>query len=258
MSPLEGFLVSRFMIFTLVLTRVGGLVITAPLFTALSLPMQVRVFLAVTLALLMTPVYLNTPLPPITDLGSYVHLLANEALVGLLLGLGMMILFSGIQVAGQIVSQMSGMALADVFNPGFDENIPVFTQFFYSLTLAVFVGVGGHRILTQAVLDTFTWAPPGHAMLGDSFVEAITDIMTQSFVLGIRAAAPLLVALFLSTIVLGLVSRTVPQINVIAVGFGLNSFLTLAMMMVSLGAVAWTFQDPAVDALHHLMETLPH
>jgi flagellar biosynthesis protein FliR len=258
MSPLEGYLVSRFMIFTLVLTRVSGLVITAPLFTALSLPRQIRAFLAVAMALLMTPVYLNTPLPPVADLGAYAHLLANEALVGLLLGLGMMILFSGIQVAGQIVSQMSGMSLADVFNPGFDESVPVFTQLFYTLTLAVFVGVGGHRYLTQAVLDTFTWAPPGHAMLGDTYVQALTDIMTQSFVLGVRAAAPLLVALLLSTLVLGLVSRTVPQIHVIAVGFGLNSFLTLAMMMVSLGAVAWTFQDPALDALHHLQEALPH
>jgi flagellar biosynthetic protein FliR len=258
MSPLEGYLASRFMIFTLVLTRTGGLVITAPLFTALSLPIQVRAFMAVAMALLMTPVYLNTPLPPAADLGSYAHLLANEALVGLLLGLGMMILFSGIQVAGQIVSQMSGMSLADVVSPGFDENVPVFTQFFYMLALATFVCVGGHRALTEALLDTFTWAPPGHAMLGDSFVEALTDIMTQSFVLGVRAAAPLLVALLLSTIVLGLVSRTVPQINVIAVGFGLNSFLTLAMMMVSLGAVAWTFQDPAIDALHRLQETIGH
>jgi flagellar biosynthetic protein FliR len=258
MSPLEGYLVSRFAIFTLVLTRTSGLVITAPLFAALNLPRQVRAFLAIAMALLMTPVYLDTPLPPITDLGGYAHLLANEALVGLLLGLGMMILFSGIQVAGQIVSQMSGMSLADVFNPGFDETVPVFTQLFYFLTLAVFVCVGGHRMLTQALLDTFAWAPPGHAMLGDSFVEALTDIMSQSFVLGVRAAAPLLVSLLLSTLVLGLVSRTVPQINVIAVGFGLNSFLTLAMMMLSLGTVAWTFQEPSIDALHRLMETLPH
>jgi flagellar biosynthetic protein FliR len=258
MSLLEGYLVGRFAIFTLVLTRTSGLVITAPLFTALNLPRQVRAFLAVALALLMTPVYLDTPIPPITDLGSYAHLLINEALIGLLLGLGMMILFSGIQVAGQIVSQMSGMSLADVFNPGFDDNVPVFTQFFFNLTLAVFVCVGGHRLLTQALLDTFTWAPPGHAILGDNYVQTLTDIMTQSFVLGVKAAAPLLVSLLLSTLVLGLVSRTVPQINVIAVGFGLNSFLTLAMMMISLGAVAWTFQEPSIDAINHLLQSLPH
>ena len=83
--------------------------------------------------------------------------------------------------------------------------------------------------MIEALLDTFAWAPPGHAALGDTFVEVLTNIVTQSFALGIRAAAPLLIALLLSTLVLGLISRTLPQINVIAVGFGLNSLLTLAM-----------------------------
>jgi flagellar biosynthetic protein FliR len=258
MSPLERYLVSRFMIFTLVLARTSGLVVAGPLFTALSLPRQVKAFLAVAMALLMTPVYLDTRLPSDADLGIYAHLLVNEVIIGLLLGLGTMILFSGIQVAGQIVSQMTGMSLADVFNPGFDDNVPVFTQLFHFLTLAVFVGVGGHRQLIQALLDTFAWAPPGHAVVGDTFVQALTDIMSQSFVLGVRAAAPLLVSLLLSTVVLGLVSRTVPQINIIAVGFGLNSFVTLAMMMLSLGAIAWTFQDPFIDALRRIQESLPH
>ena len=98
---------------------------------------------------------------------TYGHLMANEVAIGLLLGLGVTILFSGIQVAGQIVSQMSGMSLAEVFDPGFDENVSVFTHLFYFLTMAVFVAIGGHRIMIEAVLDTFAWAPPGHAALGE-------------------------------------------------------------------------------------------
>jgi len=242
------------MVFTLVLARVGGLVATAPVFNALGLPRQVRAFLAVALAMVVTPVYLDTSLPPIDDLAVYGRLLVSELAVGLLLGVGMNVLFTGIQTAGQIVSQMSGLSIADVFNPGFDENISVFSQLFFYLTLAVYVAIGGHRMLIEALLGTFAWAPPGHAVLGDSFVEALTEVLSQSFVLGVRASAPLLIALFLATIVLGLVSRTLPQLNVIALGFGLNSFLTLAMMMISLGAVAWTFQEPAIDALHHLQE----
>ena len=89
--------------------------------------------------------------------------MANEVAIGLLLGLGVTIMFSGIQVAGQIVSQMSGLSLADVFDPGFDENVSMFTQLFHFLTMAVFVAIGGHRIMIEAVLQTFAWAPPGHA-----------------------------------------------------------------------------------------------
>lgn len=256
MAPLEIFLVSRFVIFTLVLARIGAMIVVAPIFGTLTMPRQVRAFLAVALALLVTPVYLDTTIPPVADLAAYGHLMANEVAIGLLLGLGVNILLSGIQVAGQIVSQMSGLSLADVFDPGFEENVSMFTHLFYLLAMSVFVAIGGHRLMLTGVLDTFAWAPPGHAALGEGYVDALTTLMTQSFALGVRAAAPLLIALFMSTVVLGLIGRTLPQINIIAVGFGINSFLTLAMTLLSLGAIAWTFQEPTIDAIERIQIAL--
>jgi flagellar biosynthetic protein FliR len=244
------------MVFTLVLTRTSGLMMTAPIFGTQALPRRVRALLAVAMSLLVTPVFLNTSMPPIENLAEYGRLLANEALVGLLLGLGINILFSGIQVAGQIVSQLSGVSLADVFSPGFEEEVSIFSQLFYFLTLAVFVAVGGHRIVTEALLETFVALPPGRAALGAGFVEVLTNSITQAFALGIRAAAPLLTALLLSNLVLGLISRTLPQINVIAVGFGLNALLTMGLLFLSIGAAAWTFQDPTIDVMHRIQEAL--
>src|SRR4051794_2549511 len=88
MQALEGFLVARFIVFTLVLARTGTLISTAPIFGTLGLPRQVRALLAVTISLLVTPVFLNTSLPPVENMVELGRLLANEALVGLLLGLG--------------------------------------------------------------------------------------------------------------------------------------------------------------------------
>jgi flagellar biosynthesis protein FliR len=252
MPGLETFLVGRFMIFTLVLTRTSALIMTAPLFNTQAMPRRVRALLAVMMSLLVAPIYVNSTLPPTENLLEYGRLLVNEALVGLLLGLGITILFAGIQVAGQITSQMSGLSLADVFNPAVEEDVSVFSQLFYFLTLAVFVALGGHRILTEALLDTFAAAPPGAVVLGDNFVEVLTNIATQSFVLGIRAAAPLMAALLLANLVLGLISRTLPQINIIAVGFGINALLAMGVLFLSLGATAWTFQDPAIDVLQEI------
>jgi flagellar biosynthetic protein FliR len=256
MSLFETFLVSRFMVFTLVLSRTSGMMLAAPIFSSKGIPRQVRALLAVMMALLVTPVYLGTSLPPIQNLAEYGRLLANEVLLGLLLGLGVNILLSGTQVAGQLVSQLSGLTLADIASPGFDEDQSVFSQLFYFVTLAVFVAIGGHRMLTEALLDTFAWAPPGHAALGGSFVDVLTSIMTQSFELGVRAAAPVATVLLLSTLLLGLITRTMPQINIIAVGFGLNSLLTLGLLCVTLGAVAWTFQDRTVDVLLQIQDSL--
>jgi flagellar biosynthetic protein FliR len=256
MPTLETFLVSRFMVFTLVLARTSTLVMTAPIFGTMSMPRQVRVVLAVAMSLLIAPVFLNASIPSTESLAEYGRLMINELLVGLLLGLGINILFAGIQVAGQIISQMSGMSLDDVFNPGFDEEISVFSQLFYVLTVTAFVGIGGHRIVTNALLETFSALPPGHAALGENFVQVLTGIMTQAFVLGIRAAAPLLTALLLSNLMLGLISRTLPQINVMAVGFGVNSLLTLGLMFLSIGAAVWIFQDPTLDVMQRIQESL--
>jgi flagellar biosynthesis protein FliR len=258
MTALETFLISRFMVFTLVLARTGALIAAAPIFGSLALPRRVKALLAVTLSLLVTPLYLNTSLPPVERVPEYARLMASEVLIGLLLGLGINIMFSGIQVAGQIVSQMSGLSLAEVADPAFNEDSSVFSQFFYFLALAVFVAIGGHRIVTEALLDTFAWSPPGQAALGHSVVEVIANIVTQSFALGIRASAPLLAALLLTTIVLGLISRTLPQVNIIAIGFGLSSMMLLGILFLSLGAIAWTFQDPILDALKELQSTVVH
>lgn len=253
---LETYLVSRFMLFTLVLTRTSGVVMTAPLFGTQALPRRVRALLAVAMSLLITPVLLKTTLPPITNLAEFGKLLANEALVGLLLGLGTNILFSGIQVTGQIASQLSGMSLADVFSPGFDEDVSVFSHLFYFMTLAVFVCVGGHRIVTESLLETFVALPPAHAALGSGVMDVLVSILTQAFALGIRAGAPLLTALLLSNLVLGLISRTLPQINVIAVGFGVNALLAMGVLFLSIGAAAWTFQDSTVDVMARIIDSL--
>jgi flagellar biosynthetic protein FliR len=258
MPGLEFFLVSRFMVFTLVLGRVSALMLAAPIFSSLPLPRQAKAFFAVGIALVVTPLYLNTSLPPVSNLATYGRLMLNEVLVGLLLGFGVAILFSGVQVAGQIASQLSGISLADVFNPAFDESNSAFTQLFYYLTMAVFVAIGGHRLMIEGLLDTFAWSPPGHAALGDSFVTTLADLLTQSFSLGIRSVAPLLVALSLATLFMGLVSRTVPQLNIIAIGFSVNSLLMLGLTALTLGSIAWTFQEPVVDAIHQLQSCLEY
>ncbi len=167
----------------------------------------------------------------------------GEALVGLMLGLGVRILFAGLHVAGQIISQMSGLQLAEVFSPGLGTSVPLFTQLLFLVTTAVFLLTGGHRQLIEALLDTFAWLPPGQAAVSRSAVAAVTELVAQSFALGLRAAAPAMVALLLATLIVGFVSRTLPQLNVMSLGFGINALVAIAAVGVSLGGAAWLFQE---------------
>ncbi|MEX0936805.1 MAG: flagellar biosynthetic protein FliR [Pirellulales bacterium] len=242
-ESLQFVLEGSFLIFTLVLARVSGLVMTAPIYGTQDVPVRVRALLAVALAMLIAPLHVGGFSIQINSLVAYAVLIGGELIIGLVLGMGIRILFSGIQVAGQIIGQMSGMALADVFNPGFNENVPLFSQILYFVTLAVFVLTGGHRLVMEALLDTFAAMPPGHASFSEHIVEALISTLAESFSLGVRAAAPVMTALLLATLVLGLISRTMPQLNIIAVGFGINALVTFGGLFVSLGALVWIFQE---------------
>lgn len=254
MSGLEESLTDMAIVFTLVLSRVSGLVATGPLLSNASMPVRVRALLAVALAGVMTPTCLHMPSPTFTTLIDLGASAAMEVIVGVTLGLGLMVILGGVQLAGQIVGQMSGMALAEGADPAFGNNASVFGQVFYFVTIALFIAMGGHRMTIEALLTTFEHAPPGQAQLTDTMVQNFLGLISIGFELGIRSAAPIVVALFLATLILGLVSRTLPQINTIAVGFGINAMLLLGMMMASIGAVAWAYQGPLNEALVSLSE----
>ncbi len=257
-SPLnlESLLAGGFVAFTLVLARISGMIMTTPLFGTQDVPVRVRALLAVALALLITPLQVGRTAAVAAATPAYFVLVGGELIVGLALGLGVRILLGGVQVAGQIVSQMSGMSLADVFSPGFEDNVPLISELMYLVTLVVLVLSGGHRMMMEAMLDTFVAMPPGQGAFSSSLLDALVTILTQSFELGVRAAAPMMISLFLATLVLGLISRTLPQLNVLAVGFGLNSLVTIGGLMLSLGGLAWLFANQLEPVLAQLTASL--
>jgi flagellar biosynthetic protein FliR len=256
MPLLETFLVNQLGTFVLVLARIGALVMSAPIFGTKAAPMQFRAGLAIALTLIIAPMCSGSIAVDPGQLLIFGKFVLCETLLGLLLGLGVTILLNGVQLTGQLISQLGGTAIADGVDPNLDENAPVYAQMLYFLTLVMFVLLDGHRLMIEAVLDTYAWLPPGKAEIGRSFVTATTTLLSQSFVLGIRAAAPAMAALLLATLVLGLIGRTVPQINVLAVGFNINALLTVGGLALSLGAMAWVFPQQATNALELLRDAV--
>lgn len=243
MSPLLTLYLDQFIIFVLVLTRLGALLMTMPVLGTATVPYQIRALLAVGISLVITPLFWGQPIPAPENLLILGTLLAREAMLGLALGLALLILLSGMQLAGQIISQTSGMTLADVANPTFDTSVPLFSQILELLATAIFFLVGGHRQVMDALLRSFTWMPPGHGQLPDSLLEALTLVAAQSFEVGIRAAAPVLVALLVATLIVALISRTLPQLNAVAVGLNFNALIVMGVLGLCLGSAAWVFQD---------------
>jgi len=246
----------KFLLFTLVLTRVSGLMMTAPIYGTRYVPMRVRGFLAFAMAVLITPTQWHVTIEYPGNTINYMVFVGGELLLGLCLGMGIVILFSGIQLAGQMMGRISGMMLADVFDPNVGGSVPTISQMLYMVTMAVFVCIGGHRMVMAGLLDTFQTIPPGSGLWPATISETFVEVIHQSFGLGVRAAVPVVTALLLSTLVMGLISRTMPQLNILMVGFGLNSMLTFAVLSLTLGAAAWAFQDQVEPTLELLLDAL--
>ncbi|MBX7075500.1 MAG: flagellar biosynthetic protein FliR [Pirellulales bacterium] len=230
-------------LFSLVLARISGLVATAPLLSGGTVPMQVRALFVFALSLMTTSVQAARSIEMPNTVINYALVLAGELSIGLLLGLGLQFFFSGIQMAGLLISQTSGLTLADVYNPDTNSEAPLFSHLMHLLGMAVFVSVGGHRQLMMGLLGTFETLPIGQLAAIPSVAELFTDLIQQSLALGLRLAAPAVVALLLTTLVLGLISRTLPQLNIMSFGFGANALVTLAMLSISLSALVWIVQD---------------
>jgi flagellar biosynthesis protein FliR len=252
MSPLLTLYLDQFLTFVLVLTRLGSLLMTLPVLGTATVPLQVRALLAVGISLVVTPLFWGQPIPQPENLLILGSLLAREAMLGLALGLAVLILLSGMQLAGQIISHTSGLTLADVANPTFDTSVPLFSQILEMLAVAIFFLVGGHRQVIDSLLRSFTWMPPGQGRLPDSLLEALSAVTSQSFEVGIRAAAPVMVSILLATLIVALISRTLPQLNAVAVGLNFNSLIVLGMFALCLGSAAWVFQQE----LDQVVETI--
>lgn len=242
----------QLLIFAAIVTRVGGLVAAAPVLGANHAPMRIKAFLAVAISLVITPVFWEYDFPEPGNTPNLLIMLAGELMIGLSLGLGIRILFAGVQITGQLLGQIGGLSVADVFNPAFDDSVPLLAIIFDFVVLAVFLVIGGHRYLISALLNTFKEIPPGIAAVDVEIVHVIRETLAHSLILGIQAAAPGTVALLVGVLVMGVISRTLPQLNLMALGFSMNTMLLMAFMMLTMGSVVWLFQDavePTVSKL---------
>ncbi|GIW95091.1 MAG: flagellar biosynthesis protein FliR [Pirellulaceae bacterium] len=230
-------------LFWLVLSRLGVWLMLAPGSASPGVPAQARLWLATTVSLLVLPIA-GKELPQLPQsLADLSMMLFREILIGALLGLAVALLVSGLHLAGYLVAHVAGVQLADIADPAFDSPLPAHGKLFELLVLGIFFASGGHRRVLGALLDSFVLFPPGTAWEGGPAVGSLESVALASFSLALRLAAPVLISVLLATVVLGLISRTVPQLNILAMGFSLNGLVLLAALLLSLGSGAWLFGE---------------
>jgi len=228
----------------LILFRVAGLMIAAPLFGASSIPERFRVLLALAVTFVLLPL-VGPTVPADLTLADAVGGVVGEVLIGLLIGVGMNIVLFGAQLAGLAIGQQGGLGLAQVFDPTGDVESTTLGEIAFLTATAVFLIVGGHRHLMAAMLDTFTVIPPLGFRVGEPMLGLLIDLAESSMILALRISGPVMIAVSMAELAMAMVSRTVPQLNILSIGFPLRSLVTFGVA----GFALYFAGDVILDAI---------
>ncbi len=158
----------------------------------------------------------------------------SELAVGFLMGFAVVVLFSAVQFAGHLIGLQMGLAVANVVDPMSAGQISVVGEFYNLLSLLIFIMINGHHYVIDALLRSFERVPLGGAVFSPELSGFIVNLTAMVFILAIKLSAPVIITLLILNAVLGILSRTVPQMNVFIVGFPLSIGVGIVMIGVSL------------------------
>ncbi len=244
----------------LVVTRISGLMILGPFFGSSLIPMRVKVSLSLVLGLAVYPVVgVGAGGAPVAelplDLWQLAPVMAMELMIGLVIGYVASLPLVALQVGGLLMGQQMGLGFARSFNPAIDDNADILGQILFFMVLAGFLLIGGHESLLLALLNTFEHIPlPAAASFAPDgeLLTLLTALLTAAMELALRVAAPLLALIFLQTLAMGFIAKTVPQVNILTLGFPLRIIAGLLIAIVGLVVI----NDVMMDEIDRMLELL--
>jgi flagellar biosynthetic protein FliR len=242
--------------FLLILIRVSAILFLAPIFGGDLVPSQVKAALALVLTFVLVgvvPVPANA-LPE--DVFGVVQLLVSELFLALTLGLILRLLLEAVQLAGQYIGYDMGFAIVNVVNPQTGTQASVMSQFVYILALVVFLSVNGHYLVIQALVQSFELVPPGRPIHSALAFHEMNQAVTRMFVIAVQLGAPVMVVMFAVKAAMGILAKTVPQLNVLFVGMPLYIIVGAILMGLSLNFFVPLFSRALLGYQGHLFESL--
>ncbi|MBM4165831.1 MAG: flagellar biosynthetic protein FliR [Ignavibacteria bacterium] len=239
---MSDILLSQFVLFLLLFVRIGSMVMIAPVLGHEAVPPQVKIVLSLFLALIFYPFVFKMKQQIPLQLAPFVIAVFSEACIGMLMGFAAGIFFAGAQVAGDFLAFNMGLGFAQMFDPGMNQQVTVLSKFFYVIALLIFVVINGPHFLLQGLQLSYSYVPIGHFQLSESLYKEVITLSKTMFVVAVKISAPAVVALFLTNVVLAILARVVPQMNVFLVGFPLQIAVGLIVLFIISPLMVFVFK----------------
>ena len=223
--------------FLLCLARVLALIAAIPVFAGIQMTAQVKIGLAVMTSLLLFPAMLPfTPQTPLS-MTAFGLLLVNEVLLGVMVGLVAQMVLAAVSFGGTVIGYQMGFAAANIFDPQTTQQLSLMSQFVNVLALLAFLSLDIHHYFFRMLVESYQVFPPGLLDFTHGAVQELMRLGGQVFLLGVKFSAPVLALLLITNIVLGILARVFPQLNVFMLSFPLNIGIALIVIGLTLNAM---------------------
>ncbi|UNC91759.1 flagellar biosynthetic protein FliR [Candidatus Contubernalis alkaliaceticus] len=224
----------QWQVFVLIFVRVSSFFVTLPFLSYRGVPNLMKIFfgLVVSYLIYLSGGYGLVEVPE--GSAAYILYIAGEAMVGLGLGFVVILVFSAFRMMGQTIDVKLGLSMASILDPQFGSTVTLMGQFFYLFSLVLYLSVNGHHHLFLALSRSYLLIPVGGASFSGAVLKQVTELFYGVFALAFQMAAPVIIVIIITDISLGLISKTVPQLQVFIVGLPLKIFLGLLVVYLSI------------------------
>jgi flagellar biosynthetic protein FliR len=214
-------------------TRILGLLATAPPFGSASVPILVKVMLGCAVGAVLAP---DVPLPAALDPSSLTGLLIllQQLIIGLSMGMAVRIVFAAVEAAGEFTSSTMGLSFASFFDPQSQGRTSVISQFFSLLATMVFLSINGHLVLLAVLAESFHTLPISANPMTTEGLHQLVLWGGRIFSMGLQLSLPLVIALLITNLALGILTRSAPQLNLFGIGFSITMLTGFILIGISL------------------------
>ncbi|HKL41041.1 MAG TPA: flagellar biosynthetic protein FliR [Clostridia bacterium] len=249
-------LLDTMIILILVFVRMTALLILTPLFNNTSVPSMVKIGFIFFLSYIIMPVVaVRTDLVVLSflDLGKYIVI---EFVNGIAFGFVVSLTLSFVYISGLLVDRNIGFAMVSVINPEYDSQMPISANMFFLFLSLLFFVTNAHHLLIEAVVESYKVVPLGNILINNRVIYFYTEVISDAFIVGIQIAAPFILTILIANVILGLLSKAMPGMNVFLVGLPLKVFVGLVTFLIVMAYYFDAFNlqlRKMVDFIYQLM-----
>lgn len=248
----------NFQLFILILVRITGLFVISPIFGRNNLPAMAKIGLSVMIALILLPLKADTFYLSIDNYRGLMFWSLSEFLIGIIIGYIAFAYFTSLYLAGTIIDIQMGFGMVNIMDPQTNAQMPLMGGFYNILITLLFLNINGHHRLIESLVYSYEVLPIGfNLFVNTNIINYITKTFVEIFVLAFQLSAPILVAVFLGNVILGILARTMPQMNIFIVGLPFKIIIGIVIILITLQLLPYYSEnlfDKMFSAIYELMQ----